>query len=47
MEFVLEFLQDRLEFTRREERIAIHATCSTRKMGLDGKLKQLAQALRS
>ena len=43
VEFILEFLQDRLVFARRKERIAIHATCSTRKMGLDGKLKQLAQ----
>ena len=43
VEFVLEFLLDRLVFARRKGRIAIHATCSTRKMGLDGKLRQLAQ----
>ncbi|WP_306548022.1 FAD-binding and (Fe-S)-binding domain-containing protein [Desulfobulbus sp.] len=43
VEFILEFLQDRLVFARKKERIAIHATCSTRKMGLDGKLRQLAQ----
>jgi len=43
VEFVLEFLQDRLVFARKKERIALHATCSTRKMGLDGKLRQLAQ----
>ena len=42
VEFVLEFLQDRLVFARKKERIAIHATCSTRKMGLEGKLRQLA-----
>ncbi len=43
VEFILEFLQDRLVFSRKKDRIAIHATCSTRKMGLDGKLRQLAQ----
>ena len=43
VEFVLEFLADRLVFARKKGRIAIHATCSTRKMGLDGKLRQLAQ----
>jgi D-lactate dehydrogenase len=43
VEFVLEFLVERLVFARKKERIALHATCSTRKMGLDGKLRQLAQ----
>ncbi|WP_028318973.1 FAD-binding and (Fe-S)-binding domain-containing protein [Desulfobulbus elongatus] len=40
--FVLEFLKDRLRFTRKEARIALHATCSARKMGLDAKLRELA-----
>ncbi|MGD9947501.1 MAG: FAD-binding and (Fe-S)-binding domain-containing protein [Desulfobulbus sp.] len=43
IEFILEFLQNRLVFARKKDRIAIHATCSTRKMGLDGKMRQLAQ----
>ena len=43
VEFILEFLKDRLVFSRKKDRIAIHPTCSTRKMGLDGKLRQLAQ----
>nr|WP_321466671.1 FAD-binding and (Fe-S)-binding domain-containing protein [uncultured Desulfobulbus sp.] len=43
VEFVLEFLVNRLVFARKRGRIAIHPTCSTRKMGLDGKLRQLAQ----
>jgi D-lactate dehydrogenase len=42
IEFVLQFLKTRLSFTRKEAKIALHATCSTRKMGLDGKLKELA-----
>jgi len=42
VEFVLQFLKDRLTFTRKEAKIALHATCSTRKMGLDAKLKELA-----
>lgn len=42
VEFILEFLKDR-GFSRKKDRIAIHPTCSTRKMGLDGKLRQLAQ----
>mgnify|MGYP001198511069 CR=1 FL=1 len=42
VEFVLQFLKDRLTFTRKQGKIALHATCSTRKMGLDGKLKELA-----
>ncbi len=43
VEFVLEFLLDRLVFARKKGKVAIHATCSTRKMGLDGKLRQLAK----
>ena len=42
VEFVLQFLKDRLQFTRKDAKIALHATCSTRKMGLDAKLRELA-----
>ncbi|MGO9371505.1 MAG: 4Fe-4S ferredoxin, partial [Syntrophobacteraceae bacterium] len=42
IEFVLQFLKDRLSFNRKTVKIALHATCSTRKMGLDAKLKELA-----
>ncbi len=42
VEFVLQFLKDRLQFTRKDARIALHATCSTRKMGLDTRLRELA-----
>ncbi len=41
--FVLEELQDKLVFTRLPRRVAIHVTCSTRKMGLAGKLEELAR----
>ena len=40
--FVLEFLQDRLSFVRRDKRVALHVTCTSRKMGLEGKLLELA-----
>jgi len=41
--FVLEFLQDRLNFVQRDKRVALHVTCTSRKMGLDGKLLELAR----
>lgn len=44
IEFVLTFLLDRLQFTRLDVKVAIHPTCSTRKMGLENKLLQLAEA---
>jgi len=44
IEFVLTYLMDRLTFTRQDVKIAVHPTCSTRKMGLETKLKQLAMA---
>jgi len=43
IEFVLKFLMQRLEFTQKEASIAIHPTCSTRKMGLETQLFKLAQ----
>jgi len=42
IEFVLKFLMERLNFTRKKTTIAIHPTCSTRKMGLETKLLKLA-----
>ncbi len=44
IEFVLTHLMDKLEFTRQDIKIAVHPTCSTRKMGLDKKLEELARA---
>ncbi len=40
--FVVEHLQDKLTFNPVNRKIAIHSTCTNKKMGLDGKLKQLA-----
>ncbi len=44
IEFVLTFLMDRLRFTQMDVKVAVHPTCSTRKMGLENKLLQLARA---
>lgn len=44
IEFVLKYLMDKLEFTRQDVKVAVHPTCSTRKMGLEDKLEQLARA---
>jgi D-lactate dehydrogenase len=44
IEFVLTYLMDRLQFTRMDVKVALHPTCSTRKMGLESKLEQLARA---
>ncbi len=43
IEFVLQFLMERLSFTRKDTSVAVHPTCSTRKMGLEGKLLELAR----
>ncbi|WP_121627758.1 FAD-binding and (Fe-S)-binding domain-containing protein [Poseidonibacter antarcticus] len=42
IEFALDFLSNDLEFTPINEPITIHTTCSSRKMGLEDKFKQLA-----
>ncbi|MBW2329284.1 MAG: (Fe-S)-binding protein, partial [Deltaproteobacteria bacterium] len=42
VEFVHEFLLDHLSFTRKNVTVAIHATCSTQKLGLTGLLKKVA-----
>ena len=44
IEFVLEHLMDKLSFTPVETSIALHVTCSARKMGLDERLVELARA---
>jgi len=45
---VTEFMHDvvlgRLEIEKQSAPVAVHATCSTQKMGLDGKLKSIAEA---
>ena len=43
VEFIWEFLRDRLEFTPIDRRIALHFTCSTREMGLVEKMTSLAR----
>ncbi len=43
IEFVLQFLMDKLEFTPQPEKVALHITCSARKMGLDKRLVELAK----
>ena len=40
--FVLEHLQDKLSFAPRDKRVALHVTCTSRKMGLEDKLVELA-----
>ena len=44
IEFVLTYLMDRLQFTQMDVKVALHPTCSTRKMGLESKLEELARA---
>ena len=43
VEFIWEYLRDRLEFTPINRHIALHFTCSTREMGLVDKMTQLAK----
>ena len=43
VEFIWDYLRDRLEFTPIDRRIALHFTCSTREMGLTDKMLQLAR----
>ncbi|MEW5976070.1 MAG: FAD-binding and (Fe-S)-binding domain-containing protein [Acidobacteriota bacterium] len=43
VEFVLRFLRERLSFTRKPGTVAIHTVCSSRKMGLEAKLNELAK----
>ncbi len=43
VEFILEFLADKLEFKQTIEPIVIHITCSTKNAGLANKLEQIAK----
>jgi D-lactate dehydrogenase len=43
VEFIWEYLRDRLDFTPIDRRIALHFTCSTREMGLVDKMTSLAR----
>lgn len=42
-EFIWKFLRDRLEFTQKEQKVAVHQTCTMRLMGLGGTLVDLAR----
>lgn len=44
VEFIHDRMMDRLDFTRQNETVALHVTCSGRKMGLEAKLKAIGQA---
>ena len=41
--FVLEHLTDKLNFVRKNKKVALHPTCSTREMGLVEKFRQVAE----
>jgi D-lactate dehydrogenase len=43
IEFTLNFLKDKLEFTKQPGTIMVHAVCSAKKMGLESKLMELAK----
>lgn len=43
VEFILDYLAPYLTFTPTDEHIAIHVTCSSRLMGLAGKMEELAR----
>lgn len=43
VEFIIEFLANRLTFVQTDEPIAIHTTCSTRKSGLTSQFEQIAR----
>lgn len=42
VEFILKHLQERLRFTRKPGAVTVHATCSSREMGLEPDLRRLA-----
>jgi D-lactate dehydrogenase len=42
IEFIYDFLKDKLKFNKQQKTITIHTTCSSKKMGLDNKFKELA-----
>ncbi|WED23648.1 FAD-binding oxidoreductase [Vibrio sp. JC009] len=44
VEFVHEFLMDKLEFEPTDDKVALHITCSARRMGLDKKILEVMKA---
>ena len=42
VEFIYDFMRDRLNFTKLPVTVAVHSTCSTTKMGVQDKLVELA-----
>lgn len=42
-EFVLRFLMGKLNFVQQDKQVALHVTCTSRKMGLDAQLLELAR----
>ncbi|MCE2028730.1 FAD-binding and (Fe-S)-binding domain-containing protein [Sessilibacter corallicola] len=44
VDFIHTFMMDKLNFTPTDEKVALHITCSARKMGLDQKIVELMQA---
>jgi D-lactate dehydrogenase len=44
VEFIHDFLMDRLKFTPLSDTVAIHSTCSSMKMGLENKFQAVARA---
>jgi len=44
VEFIHDHMMDRLTFEKRLETVALHITCSGRKMGLEGKLRAIGTA---
>lgn len=44
LEFIHDYLMDKLEFKKQPETIAVHVTCSSTKLGLKEKFKKVAEA---
>lgn len=44
VEFIHKYMMDKLDFTPTDEKIALHITCSARRMGLDNKIVELVNA---
>ncbi|PKL90369.1 MAG: 4Fe-4S ferredoxin [Ignavibacteriae bacterium HGW-Ignavibacteriae-2] len=44
VEFINDFLLDKLTFTKQKEPVSIHITCSGTKLGLDDKFRNIAEA---
>lgn len=44
LEFIHDYLMDKLEFKKQNETVAVHVTCSSTKLGLKEKFKTVAEA---